>query len=148
MFTSSRRGRGGGVRWVEPGRRRRRRLPLLPLVILLLLRLDHASTIPVSAILSPVWLFDVAVFVIAWVTYMQDNDMDLLKVFSVMIAPTIVFEILLSMYMDGDAFDGMAYVYVFIPLLAWLGLMSVCGCGIARDMYLSNNPMQRGDGGY
>jgi hypothetical protein len=37
MFTSSRRGRGVGVRWVEPGRRRRRRLPLLPLVILLLL---------------------------------------------------------------------------------------------------------------
>jgi penicillin-binding protein A len=37
MFTSSRRGRGSGVRWVEPGRRRRRRLPLLPFVILVLL---------------------------------------------------------------------------------------------------------------
>ncbi len=37
MFTSSRRSRGGGVRWVEPGRRRRRELPLLPLVILVLL---------------------------------------------------------------------------------------------------------------
>ncbi|MEA2317149.1 MAG: penicillin-binding protein [Solirubrobacteraceae bacterium] len=37
MFTSSRRSRGGGVRWVEPGRRRRRRLPLLPVVILVLL---------------------------------------------------------------------------------------------------------------
>jgi penicillin-binding protein A len=38
MFTSSRRGRGGsGVRWVEPGRRRRRRLPVLPFVILVLL---------------------------------------------------------------------------------------------------------------
>ena len=37
MFTSSRRSRGGGVRWIEPGRRRRRRLPLLPLVILVLL---------------------------------------------------------------------------------------------------------------
>ena len=37
MFTSSRRSRGGGVRWVEPGRRRRRRLPLLPIVILVLL---------------------------------------------------------------------------------------------------------------
>jgi penicillin-binding protein A len=38
MFTSSRRGRGGsGVRWVEPGRRRRRRLPVLPFVVLVLL---------------------------------------------------------------------------------------------------------------
>ena len=37
MFSSSRRSRGGGVRWIEPGRRRRRRLPLLPLAILLLL---------------------------------------------------------------------------------------------------------------
>jgi penicillin-binding protein A len=37
MFGSSRRSRGGGVRWVEPGRRRRRRLPLLPLAILVLL---------------------------------------------------------------------------------------------------------------
>ena len=36
MFTSSRRSRGG-VRWVEPGRRRRRRLPVLPLAILVLL---------------------------------------------------------------------------------------------------------------
>ena len=34
MFTSSRRSRGSSVRWVEPGRRRRRRLPLLPLAIL------------------------------------------------------------------------------------------------------------------
>ena len=37
MFTSSRRSRGGGVRWIEPGRRRRRRLPLLPLAVLVLL---------------------------------------------------------------------------------------------------------------
>ena len=37
MFTSSRRSRGGGVRWVEPGRRRRRRLPVLPFAILVLL---------------------------------------------------------------------------------------------------------------
>src|SRR4051794_8982558 len=36
MFTSSRRSRGG-VRWLEPGRRRRRRPSLLPLVILLAL---------------------------------------------------------------------------------------------------------------
>jgi peptidoglycan glycosyltransferase len=36
MFTSSRRSRGG-VRWVEPGRRRRSRLPLLPIAILVLL---------------------------------------------------------------------------------------------------------------
>jgi penicillin-binding protein A len=36
MFTSSRRSRGG-VRWVEPGRRRRRKLPVLPLAILVLL---------------------------------------------------------------------------------------------------------------
>ena len=37
MFTSSRRSRGWGVRWVEPGRRRRRRLPVLPIAILVLL---------------------------------------------------------------------------------------------------------------
>src|SRR3954449_12535068 len=37
MFTSSRRSRSGSVRWVEPGRRRRRRLPLAPLAILVLL---------------------------------------------------------------------------------------------------------------
>jgi penicillin-binding protein A len=37
MFTSSRRSRSGSVRWVEPGRRRRRRLPLLPFAILILL---------------------------------------------------------------------------------------------------------------
>ena len=37
MFTSSRRSRGGGVRWIEPGRRRRRRMPVMPLAILLLL---------------------------------------------------------------------------------------------------------------
>jgi peptidoglycan glycosyltransferase len=37
MFTSSRRSRGGSVRWIEPGRRRRRRLPLAPLAILVLL---------------------------------------------------------------------------------------------------------------
>jgi penicillin-binding protein A len=37
MFTASRRGRGSSVRWVEPGRRRRRRLPVLPLAILVLL---------------------------------------------------------------------------------------------------------------
>ncbi len=37
MFTSSRRSRGSSVRWVEPGRRRRRRLPLLPFAILILL---------------------------------------------------------------------------------------------------------------
>jgi hypothetical protein len=37
MFTSSRRSRGSGVRWVEPGRRRRRRVPKLPLAILVLL---------------------------------------------------------------------------------------------------------------
>ena len=36
MFTSSRRSRSS-VRWVEPGRRRRRRLPLLPFAILILL---------------------------------------------------------------------------------------------------------------
>jgi hypothetical protein len=36
MFTSSRRSRGS-VRWIEPGRRRRRRVPKLPLAILLLL---------------------------------------------------------------------------------------------------------------
>jgi hypothetical protein len=36
MFTSSRRSRSS-VRWVEPGRRRRRRLPVLPLAILVLL---------------------------------------------------------------------------------------------------------------
>ena len=36
MFTSSRRSRGG-VRWIEPGRRRRRRPSLLPLAILALL---------------------------------------------------------------------------------------------------------------
>src|SRR5215207_7595032 len=37
MFTTSRRSRGGSVRWIEPGRRRRRRLPMLPLAILVLL---------------------------------------------------------------------------------------------------------------
>src|SRR6476620_110114 len=36
MFTSSRRSRSS-VRWVEPGRRRRRRLPVLPFAILVLL---------------------------------------------------------------------------------------------------------------
>jgi penicillin-binding protein A len=37
MFTSSRRSRGGGVRWIEPGRRRRRKLPVLPMFVLVLL---------------------------------------------------------------------------------------------------------------
>ena len=37
MFTSSSRRSRSSVRWVEPGRRRRRRLPLLPFAILLLL---------------------------------------------------------------------------------------------------------------
>ena len=36
MFTQSRRSRGG-VRWVEPGRRRRRRLPVMPFAVLVLL---------------------------------------------------------------------------------------------------------------
>jgi hypothetical protein len=37
MFTSSRRSRSGRPRWVEAGRRRRRRIPFIPLAVLVLL---------------------------------------------------------------------------------------------------------------
>lgn len=104
-------------------------LPVLAFVILLNIRLVDDSTMGVTIVVIPLFLFDLITLLTTLFVSKHDKDLCIILMWILLDLPLVIFKILLAIKIDR-ARDDIAFEIVFIPLYLTLFIILVVGIGM------------------